>query len=134
MASICSILFYSPVPPDVIELQALDNSQVPHLVRTSQPEVFVTESQPLKLRCVVNGSNPEPTVTMEAGRRTLTKKDGVFESEVEKYEFYPEPYYTPGLFKVLGICFFYQNNKEKFLLWDHFKTEPKIDSVLTTGF
>ena len=116
IASNCFVLFSSPAPPDVIALQTLDTSQVPHLVRTSQPEGFVTESQALKLRCVVNGSNPEPTVTMEAGRRKLTNNDGVFETEVKKYELYPEPDYTPGLFKVLRICFFYQNNEGKFFL------------------
>ena len=67
----------------------------------------VTDTESLTLRCVVNGSNPEPIVTMQAFRRILTNKDGVLRSVVEKYQFYPEGNRTVGLFKVTtNLSFF----------------------------
>ena len=71
-----------------------------NLIGIDQSEIYIAESQGLNLRCVVNGSNPEPIITMKVEQRKLTNKDGLFETEVKKYEFYPEPNHTIGLFKV----------------------------------
>ena len=75
-----------------------DESPFPRQKRAS--DLYITDSESLTLRCVVNGSNPEPIVTMEVGQRKLTNNDGVLKSEVEKYQFYPEEDRTVGLFKV----------------------------------
>ena len=99
----------SSAPPEVVNLFAMDTSgdefPLPRQKRSS--DLYITDSDSLTLRCVVNGSNPEPIVTMEVGQRQLTNKDGVLKSEVAKYQFYPQIDRIVGLFKVTVTLSFF---------------------------
>ena len=96
-------------PPKFVDWFAIDTSDGEFVLPRGRLAIdqYVTDTDSLTIRCVVNGSNPEPSVIMQMGRQVLTNMDGVLQSEVEKYQFYPEGDHTVGLFKVTtNLSFF----------------------------
>ena len=99
------------VPPGVVDWFAIDTSDGEFVFPRHRWAIdqYVTHTESLTLRCVVNGSNPEPSVIMQSMNHAtiITNKDGVLQSKVEKYQFYPEGDHTVGLFKVTtNLSFF----------------------------
>ena len=69
--------------------------------------LYFQEHETARIKCIVNGSNPEPMARIQIGDRKITKKEGLVIKPPKKYDISDRDEYRIGLVKVYTACSFF---------------------------